>query len=128
VADELLSQVDPGHTEVVKLTAAQAAQLRRIRKELAALGPCLPGSINIRQGRCGKPHCSCRADPPRLHGPFRSWTRKLAGKTVTRLLSQEQLDDYQPWFDNHRRLKDLVRQIEQLSLDIAEADTRWTTN
>jgi hypothetical protein len=111
----------------VKLTAAQAAELRRIRKELAALGPALPGSINIRHGRCGKTNCSCHADPPRLHGPFRSWTRKLAGKTVTRLLSQEQLDDYQPYLDNHHRLKDLVHQIEQLSLDIVDADDRWNS-
>ena len=109
----------------MKLSAAHAAELRRIRKELAALGPCLPGSVNIRHGRCGKANCSCHSVPPRLHGPFRSWTRKLAGKTVTRLLSQEQLDDYQPYFDNHRRLKDLVHQIEQLSLDIADNDTRW---
>jgi hypothetical protein len=109
----------------MKPTAAQAAELRRIRKELAALGPCLPGSINIRTGRCGKPACSCHATPPRLHGPFRSWTRKLAGKTVTRLLSQEQLDDYQPLFDNHRRLKQLVHQLEALSLDIVENDPRW---
>jgi hypothetical protein len=108
----------------VKLTAAHAAELRRIRKELAALGPCLPGSVNIRHGRCGKPNCSCHAQPPRLHGPFRSWTRKHAGKTVTRLLNQDQLDDYQPWFDNHRRLKELVHQIEQLSLDIVDADDR----
>ena len=85
----------------MKPTAAQATELRRIRKELANLGLCLPGSINIRTGRCGK--------------------------TITRLLSQEQLDDYQPYFDNHRRLKDLVHQIEQLSLDIVEADERWNS-
>lgn len=109
----------------MKPTAAQAAELRRIRKELAALGPALPGSINIRTGRCGKTNCACHADPPRLHGPFRSWTRKQAGKTTTRLLSQEQLDDYQPWLDNHRRLKELVRQLEELSLQIVEADPRW---
>jgi hypothetical protein len=111
----------------MKPTAAQATELRRIRKELANLGLCLPGSINIRTGRCGKTNCTCHAQPPRLHGPFRSWTRKLAGKTITRLLSQEQLDDYQPYFDNHRRLKDLVHQIEQLSLDIVEADERWNS-
>jgi hypothetical protein len=111
----------------MKPTAEQAAELRRIRHELAKLGPALPGSINIRTGRCGKPSCACHNDPPRLHGPFRSWTRKLAGKTITRLLSQEQLDDYQPYFDNHRRLKELVHQLEQLSLEIIETDARWQT-
>lgn len=79
----------------------------------------------VRTGRCGKEACKCRATPPHLHGPFRSWTRKVAKKTVTRLLSEEQLADYQVLFDNHRRLKALVHQLEELSLAIVEADPRW---
>ena len=102
-----------------------AQALERARAELARLGPCLPGSVVVRTGRCGKAHCACRADPPRLHGPFRSWTRKVAHKTVTRLLSEEQLADYQPFFDNHRRLKALVHEIEELSLALVETDPRW---
>lgn len=117
--------VDPGHTGDMKLTAAQRAELRRITAEMASLGPCLPGSVTIRQGRCGKASCSCRTDPPRLHGPFRSWTRKVANKTRTRLLSAEQLADYQPWFDNDRRMRELLARLQQLSLDIVEADPRW---
>ena len=35
------------------------------------------------------------------------------------------LADYQPWFDNHRRLRELVTELEELSLAIAEADPRW---
>lgn len=108
-------------------TRRQAAQLERIRRELAALGPCLPGSVTIRLGPCGKQRCVCHQDPPRLHGPFRSWTRKVAGKTVTRLLSEDQLTDYQELFDNHRRLKELVHELEELSLAIVERDERWTS-
>ena len=115
----------PGKLFGVELTKRQAARLERITGELATLGPCLPGSVVVRTGRCGKAACSCRADPPRLHGPFRSWTRKIAGKTVTRLLSEEQLDDYQVLFDNHRRLKELVVELEVLSLAIVDADPRW---
>lgn len=106
-------------------TKRQQKKLERITAELAALGPCLPGSVVVRTGRCGKPACSCHDDPPRLHGPFRSWTRKIAGKTATRLLSADQLAAYQPLFDNHRRLKALVRELEELSLAIVERDPRW---
>ena len=110
----------------MQLTKRQAARLERITGELASLGPCLPGSVVVRTGRCGKAACSCRADPPRLHGPFRSWTRKITGKTVTRLLSEDQLDDYQVLFDNHRRLKELVHELEDLGLAIVDADPRWS--
>ena len=107
------------------MEGAPAEALKRARAELAALGPCLPGSVVVRTARCGKPSCACHADPPRLHGPFRSWTRKVARRTVTRLMSEEQLADYQPWFENHRRLKQLVREIEEASLAMVEQDRRW---
>jgi hypothetical protein len=109
----------------VQPTKRQAQALERIRKQLASLGPCLPGSVVERTGRCGKAACSCRATPPRLHGPFRSWTRKVAGKTVTRLLSDDQMADYQALFDNHRRLKQLTHELEELSLALIERDPRW---
>lgn len=111
--------------DTVELTTRQAKKLERIQQELAALGLCLPGTLNVRVGRCGKTRCSCHAEPPRLHGPFRSWTRKVSGKTVTRLLSDDQMDNYQALFDNHRRLKALVHELEELSLAVVERDVRW---
>ena len=53
------------------------------------------------------------------------WTRKKDGKTATRILTDDQLTDYGPWFDNHRRLRELIAELEALSLTIAEADPRW---
>ena len=46
-------------------------------------------------------------------------------KTATRILTDDQLADYGPWFDNHRRLRELVAELEELSLTIAEAGPRW---
>jgi hypothetical protein len=54
-----------------------------------------------------------------------TWTRKKNGKTATRILTDDQLADYGPWFDNHRRLRELIAELEALSLAIAEADPRW---
>jgi hypothetical protein len=78
--------------------------------------------------RCGYPRC--HADPPQLHGPYHQWTRKINGKTVTRILTDDQLTDdqltdYQPWFDNQRRLRDLITELETLSQQIADNDPRW---
>lgn len=44
----------------------------------------------------------------------------MAGKTVTRFLTTEQLARYQPWFDNARRLKDLVAKLETASVHALE--------
>ena len=109
------------------LTPDQQAQAARIARDLAALAPAfaLPGTPADRKTRCGHPNCRCRADPPRLHGPYHQWTRKKNGKTATRILTDDQLACYQPWFSNHRRLRELITELEALSLAIAEADPRW---
>ncbi|MHB8301169.1 MAG: DUF6788 family protein, partial [Dermatophilaceae bacterium] len=52
------------------------------------------------------------------------WTRKVAGKTITRRLNAEQHDKYQPWFQAHRRLRELLTDLETLSLQIIETELR----
>jgi hypothetical protein len=111
--------------ENVSPTPAQRAQARRIARELAKAGFALPGTLTERMTRCGRANCRCHADPPVLHGPYHQWTRKVNGKTVTRLLTDDQLADYQEWFDNQRRLRSLMAELENLSLAITDADPRW---
>lgn len=106
--------------------AAQKRAIGRLREELGAIDGILPGSVVERRMRCGKATCRCRADPPELHGPYLQWTRRGAnGKTVTRYLSPEQLERYQEWFDNARRLRELVWELEELSLRIIERSEGW---
>ena len=108
----------------VSPTRGQQDRAARIAAELASIGPALPGTLIQRHVRCGKPGCRCRADPPVLHGPYWQWTRKTAGKTITRLVPDDQLEDYRQWLDNHRRLRALIAELEALTLAIADADPR----
>ena len=110
--------------ENVPPTRRQQDRAAGIAAELASLGLALPGTLIQRHVRCGKPGCRCHADPPVLHGPYWQWTRKTGGKTITRLVSDDQLDDYRQWLDNHRRLRALVAELEALTLAIADADPR----
>ena len=93
--------------------------------QLAKLGFCLPGTLTERRTRCSSRGCRCHADPPALHGPYYSWTRKIDGKTVTRTLSPQQARRYQPWFDDARRLRALAAELEALSLTLAETAEGW---
>lgn len=85
---------------------AQRQAQQRLAQQMGQIGFTLPGSVVVRHTRCGKTSCRCKANPPQLHGPYNQWTRKISGKTVTRLLTSDQLQRYQPWFDNARRLRD----------------------
>jgi hypothetical protein len=99
-------------------------ELRQIARELTKLartGKILPGSIQQRHTRCGRAGCACQADPPRPHGPYWQWTRKIAGKTTTRRLTPEQGERYRPWIDNDRRIRELVARLEAIAT--ADLDT-----
>src|SRR6266576_5669392 len=115
------------HPETVRVAASHQAEARKIAAELAAIarsGMVLPGSITERRTRCGHRNCACRADPPRLHGPYWQWTRKVAARTVCRWLSPGQRRDYQAWIDNDRRLRELLARLEALGAAALEADPR----
>ena len=109
----------------METSPAQQAALARITAELAAAaGPALPGTLTVRSYACGKAGCRCHADPPRLHGPCAEWTRKIGGKTVTRRLSPAELAEYQPLFDNARKIRSLLCELQDLTLEIIEAGSR----
>ena len=101
-----------------------AATRQALAEALAQIDGLLPGSVVVRLMRCGKRNCACKADPPTLHGPYTQWTRTVAGKTVTKLLTEEQFARYQPWFDNARTLRDLVAKLEIVSLQAVETEAR----
>jgi hypothetical protein len=62
--------------------------------------------------------------PPRPHGPYAEWTRKIAGKTITRRLTPAELTEYQPLFDNAKKLRALLTELQDLTLEIIEADSQ----
>ena len=99
---------------------------RQIADEIAQLGLCLPGSLVERTTRCGSARCRCHNDPSQLHGPYPSWIRKVGAKTVTRTLSPAQLERYRPLFDNTRRLRELIGELETLSAEVVQQAEGWT--
>lgn len=103
------------------------ATRRGIAETMGEIDGALPGSVIVRHMRCGKMGCACKADPPALHGPYIQWTRTVDGKTVTKFLSQDQLARYQPWFDNARRLKELIAMLQIASVHAVERHEGWTT-
>lgn len=97
-------------------TKAWAATRAALATSLGEIDGVLPGSVVVRRIPCGKPGCACKTGPDAGHGPYIQWTRSVGGKTITRYLSEQQLARYQPWFDNARRLNELVAKLEVASI------------
>ena len=106
--------------------ASTELRQHQIADEIAELGLCLPGSLVERMTRCGSVRCRCHTDPGHLHGPYPSWIRKVGAKTITRTLSPAQLERYRPLFDNTKRLRELISELETLSAEVVEQAEGWT--
>ncbi len=110
---------------MVEPSAAQRRAQAAIARRLADAGFALPGTLIERTRACGKSNCRCKEDPPRLHGPYHQWTRKIDGKTVTTNLTDDQLERYGPWFANAQTLRRAFDELEELSLGIAQRAEGW---
>jgi hypothetical protein len=100
--------------------ATLQAELDRLKAQIAQVGFVCSGSVVRRYIPCGKPGCRCQADPPKLHGPYWQYSHKVAGKTITRRLTQDQARLYQQWIANRRRIDQLLARMEQVSAQATE--------
>lgn len=106
------------------MSAHTERRLARIRArfderahELAHVGFHLKGSLIERFTRCSSAGCACHQDPPKLHGPYWQWSTKIDGKTVTRRVREDQLSRYRAWMDKGQRVEELLRELQELSLE-----------
>lgn len=84
----------------------------RIR-QLAARGPVLAASLVTIARRCGRPGCHCTQGA--LHvGHYLSY--KVAGKTRMVYVPGDLVEEVRGWIAEHRRLRQLTREITQLTL------------
>jgi hypothetical protein len=89
---------------------------QQLKGTLAGIGYIRRGTLLKRFMICGKPDCACKASPPRLHGPYYQWTRKIGGKTVTVFFNRERADLLAAWIAEGRKLDRIIAQMERLSL------------
>ena len=98
------------------VTMKSEQQRRAILAEIARLGAVVPGNLSLRSTRCAGAGCHCRADPPLLHGPYPTWTHQINGRQVTKTLSLDEAERLRPAIVANRRLRELVKELEALSI------------
>jgi len=90
-----------------------------LRRELARTGFLWVGTVLHQSTVCGKPYCRCLKDLRYRHGPYYVWTRKVQGKTVTRMLTEAEGRLYTEWIQNRRRMDKTVKRMLSLSKRLA---------
>jgi hypothetical protein len=103
------------------------AKYRALAAQVAQIGFISPGSLVTRTTSCGKPGCRCQADPPHRHGPYHQWSRAVAGKTISRRLTDSEADLYRTWIANRRHLEAIIAEMEEVSAAAGEILLRQAT-
>ena len=96
----------------------------QLKKELMALGFVCVGSLQTRQLECGKEACRCHDDPANRHGPYHYWTRKVQGRSVAVLLSDDEAVLYRAWIARNRELERVIREMRKVSARALTLQTR----
>lgn len=99
---------------------------RELKERVQNLGFAVAGTVTERYTLCGKAGCRCHADPPQRHGPYYQYSRKVAGKTVSRLLTPEQAEQYRQWIANRRALDEITAALDETSHQAADLLTEAT--
>ncbi|MGH8907164.1 MAG: DUF6788 family protein [Egibacteraceae bacterium] len=94
-----------------------------IAEALSGVGFALPGSVQARRTRARLVRAAAATPtPPEGTAPTSCGPAKSPARPPPYVLTEAQLADYQPWFDNARRLRELVSQLHTLSLQAFEED------
>lgn len=91
-------------------------------KKLSGTRPILAASLCAYSYRCGKPSCRCQRGGPLHTGQH--LTCKQHGKTRSVYVPKELLPEVRLWLAEHRRLKRLLQEIQQLSLALVQTHAR----
>ena len=95
--------------------ASYERRYRELAQQLSQIGYIASGSVALRANRCGKAYCACHDDPPRLHGPYWHFTAKVDGKTVNKLLNEDDARLYKEWIANDRLVRQLLTEMRSVA-------------
>jgi hypothetical protein len=99
-------------------------QHRSLMSQVSKIGFIWSGSISKRMITCGNSMCACHEDPKARHGPYIYWTTKKEGKTVARLLKENEAALCMEWVENRKRLDQIIRKCMKLSQKVFNTQLR----
>ena len=92
-------------------------------KKLATTTPVLAASLVAYTHRCGRPACRCHHGGP-LHTGQHVTCKGPGNKTHSVYVPKDLLPDVRAWIAEHKRLKQLLHEIHQLSLALVRSHVR----
>jgi hypothetical protein len=91
-------------------------------KMLASATPILAASLCSYTIRCGRPSCRCHHGGPRHAGQHLTFNE--GGKTRSVYVPKDLVEEVRSWIARHRRLKEVLKEIHQLSVALVRTHSQ----
>lgn len=101
---------------------------RDLKRAIAALGDIFPGSLVQRFRKCGKPTCHCAKKNSQGHGPDWVVTREIQGKTTTRAVPEQVLEQVRSGTEEYKRFRQLSHDLVEASAQLGEIRLQETSS
>ena len=95
-------------------------RIKKIKQEIAALGPLRPGALSQQFNVCGKPTCRCKANPPQKHGPYYQLSFSWQGRSSSHFVRREHLQVVEEQLRNYKKLRELVEAWATLGMELSQ--------
>lgn len=80
-----------------------------------------PGSLSQQWNVCGNPICKCKDyENPKKHGPYYSLSFAQRGKSTTRFIKAEFVDQIEQQIENYKVFKALMNEWKAVATDLAK--------
>lgn len=96
------------------------ARAEALRAEVAKTGLMRPGSLVKRYRKCGKANCHCAAPESAGHGPQWLLTREVGGKTVSRAIPANRVDETRSQLEEHKRFRERVHELVEVNVALCD--------
>jgi hypothetical protein len=100
----------------------------RLQVALTQVQDLRPGSLVERFRKCGKPSCHCAIPDSPGHGPSYSLTRDLEGKTVTKIIPPDAVEQTHRQIAEYKRFRELTREFVEVSEKVCDAQLHTATD
>ncbi len=95
--------------------------ITEVKLQLMSLGDMHPGSVTQQYNVCGVKNCKCKdKENPQKHGPYYQLSFTNKGKSSSRFIKKENLEECQKQIENYQKFKELTTEWKSLSVDYAK--------
>jgi hypothetical protein len=92
-------------------------------KKLGSTAPVLAATLSTYTHRCGRPCCRCHHGGPRHTGQHLTF-KDAGNKTRSVYVPKDLLPKVRAWIAAHKRLKRLLKEVQQLTLALIRRHAR----